>query len=112
MNKIRKGDEVIVIAGKDRQKKLRGKVLARVGEDRLLVEGVNVAVKHVRPNPMKGITGGKIVKPMPIHQSNVAIFNPSTGKADYVQIKAIESNGVKRNVRVYKSTGKEIEISA
>lgn len=112
MNKIRKGDEVIVVAGKDRVSKLRGKVLARVGEDRLLVEGVNMAVKHVRPNPMKGVTGGKIAKPMPIHQSNVAIYNSSTGKADRVQIKAVEKNGVKKNVRVYKSTGKEIEISA
>ena len=112
MNKIRKGDEVIVIAGKDRVKQSRGKVLARVGEDRLLVEGVNLVTKHVRPDPMKGITGGKIAKPMPIHQSNVAIYNPSTGKADRVQIKAVEKNGVTRNVRVFKSTGKEIEVSA
>jgi large subunit ribosomal protein L24 len=74
MNKIRKGDEVIVITGKDKGK--RGVVSARVSESHLLIEGINVAKKHVRPNPMKNTTGGIESKAMPIDQSNVAIFNP------------------------------------
>lgn len=116
MNKIRKGDEVIVIAGKDRVKKQRGKVLARVSDTHLLVEGVNMVVKHVRPNPMQGVTGGKTTKSMPIHQSNVAIYNPKTGKADRVQIKTVDvevdGKAKKKNVRVYKSSGEEIKASA
>ena len=72
MNKIRKGDQVIVIAGRDKGK--RGTVLSRVSEERVLVEGVNVVKKHVKPNPMLGIPGGVVEKVMPIHQSNVAIF--------------------------------------
>ena len=112
MNKIRKGDEVIVIAGKDRVKKLRGKVLARIDETHLLVEGVNMVTKHTRPNPMKGTAGGKTTKPMPIDQSNVAIFNSATGKADRVGIKIVKDGDVERKVRVYKSTGEEIKTSA
>jgi large subunit ribosomal protein L24 len=106
MNKIRKGDEVIVIAGRDKGK--RGKVLQRVGEDRVVVEGVNVVKKHVRPNPMRGVTGGIVEKTMPIHQSNVAIFNAATGKADRVGIKVLEDG---RKVRVYKSSGEEIKVA-
>ena len=87
MNKIRSGDEVIVIAGRDKGK--RGKVLQRADEERVLVEGVNIVKKHAKPNPMKGITGGIIDKTMPIHQSNVAIFNAATGKADRVGIKQL-----------------------
>lgn len=105
MNKIRKGDEVIVLAGRDKGK--RGKVLARVDELHLLVEGVNVVKKHVRPNPMKGATGGIVDKTLPIDQSNVAIFNPATGKADRVKIK-IQEDGAK--VRVFKS-GEDIKIA-
>lgn len=112
MNKIRKGDEVIVIAGKDRVAKVRGKVLQRVDETRLIVEGVNLATKHVKPNPMKGTPGGKIKKPLPIDQSNVAIFNPSTGKADRVGIKVVKDGDKEKRVRVYKSTGEEIKASA
>ena len=78
MNKIRKGDEVIVITGKDKGK--RGIVSQRVGSEHLLVEGVNMVKKHVRPNPMKNTTGGIESKSMPIDQSNVAIFNPTTKK--------------------------------
>jgi ribosomal protein L24 len=73
MNKIRKGDQVIVLTGRDKGR--RGTVLSRVDEERLIVEGVNVVKKHVKPNPMKGITGGVIDKTLSIHQSNVAIFN-------------------------------------
>ncbi|WP_395139166.1 50S ribosomal protein L24 [Schlegelella aquatica] len=104
MNKIRKGDEVIVLTGRDKGK--RGKVAARVDADHILVEGVNVVKKHVRPNPLKGTTGGIVEKSMPIHQSNVAIFNPATGKADRVGIKLLADG---KKVRVFKSNGEEIK---
>ena len=105
MNKIRKGDQVIVLTGRDKGK--RGTVVQRVDADHLVVEGVNVAKKHVKPNPMKGTTGGVVDKVMPIHQSNVAIFNASTGKADRVGIK-LQDDGNK--VRVFKSSGVEIKV--
>jgi large subunit ribosomal protein L24 len=105
MNKIRKGDQVIVLTGRDKGK--RGTVVQRVDADRLVVEGVNVAKKHVKPNPLKGTTGGVVDKVMPIHQSNVAIFNASTGKADRVGIK-LQDDGNK--VRVFKSSGVEIKV--
>ena len=104
MEKIRKGDEVIVIAGRDKGK--RGAVTARVDADHVLVEGVNVVKKHVRPNPLKGTTGGIVDKTMPIHQSNVAIFNAATGKADRVGIKQLDDG---KKVRVFKSSGEEIK---
>jgi large subunit ribosomal protein L24 len=100
MEKIRKGDEVVVITGKDKGK--RGTVLVRVDVDHVLVEGVNRAKKHVKPNPMKGVQGGIVDKDMPIHISNVALFNPATKKADRVGIKALEDG---RKVRVFKSNG-------
>ena len=104
MNKIRKGDQVIVLTGRDKGK--RGVVLSRESEDRIVVEGVNVVKKHVKPNPMKGTTGGVVDKTMSIHQSNVAIFNPATGKADRVGVKILAD---KTKVRVYKSSGEEIK---
>ena len=104
MNKLRKGDAVIVITGRDKGK--RGTVTRRVDDDHVLVDGVNMVKKHVKPNPMKGVTGGVIDKAMPIHQSNVAIFNAATGKADRVGIKLLD-NGDK--VRVYKSSGEQIK---
>ncbi len=104
MNKIKSGDQVIVLAGRDKGK--RGTVSARVDADYLLVDGVNVAKKHVRPNPMKGTTGGIVDKTMPIHQSNVAIFNPASGKADRVGIKLLADG---KKVRVYKSSGEDIK---
>ena len=76
MNKIRSGDEVIVIAGRDKGK--RGTVSRRVDEDHIVVDGINVVKKHVRPNPLKGEVGGIVEKEMPIHVSNVALFNPAT----------------------------------
>jgi len=104
MNKIRKGDQVIVLTGRDKGK--RGTVALRVDEDHIVVEGVNVVKKHVKPNPMKGTTGGVIDKTMPIHQSNVAIYNATTGKADRVGIKVLADG---KKSRVYKSSGEEIK---
>jgi len=104
MDKIRKGDEVVVITGRDKGK--RGTVTARVDDQHLLVDGINQVKKHTRPNPMKGSTGGIVDKTMPIHQSNVAIFNAATGKADRVGAKILADG---KKVRVYKSTGEEIK---
>ena len=104
MNKIRKGDSVIVLTGRDKGK--RGSVTQRVDAERLLIEGVNVVKKHVKPNPMKGATGGVVDKTLPIHQSNVAIYNAATGKADRVRIKFLAD---KTKVRVFGSSGEEIK---
>ena len=104
MNKIRKGDQVIVLTGRDKGK--RGTVTQRVDEDRIVVDGVNVVKKHVKPNPMKGTTGGVVDKTMPIHQSNVAIFNAATGKGDRVGVKTLADG---KRVRVFKSSGEEIK---
>ena len=104
MNRIRKGDEVIVISGRDKGK--RGAVLRRIDGEHLLVEGVNRVKKHARPNPMKGITGGIVDKDVPIHISNVALFNPATQKAGRVGIKSLEAG---RKVRVFKSNGEQVD---
>ena len=106
MNKILKGDEVIVIAGRDKGK--RGKVSLRADDSRLLIEGINLVKKHTKPNPMKGSTGGIVEKNMPIHQSNVAIYNAATGKADRVGIKLLADG---KKVRVFKSSGEEIKVA-
>ena len=100
MEKIRKGDEIIVITGKDKGK--RGSVLRRVDGEHVLIEGVNRAKKHMKPNPVKGIAGGIVDKDMPIHLSNVALFNPATKKADRVGFKVLDDG---RKVRVFKSNG-------
>jgi large subunit ribosomal protein L24 len=107
MKKIRKGDEVIVITGRDKGK--RGLVLRRVDEQHLVVEGVNLAKKHQRPNPMKGDQGGIVDKAMPIDQSNVAIYNPKTQKADRVAVQ-VKEDGSK--VRVYASSKEPLPASA
>jgi len=104
MKKIRKGDQVIVLAGRDKGK--RGTVKERVDADHLLIEGVNVVKKHTKPNPLKGATGGIVDKTMPIHQSNVAIFNAATGKADRVGIKSLADG---KRVRVFKSSGEQLK---
>jgi len=104
MNKIRKGDQVVVLTGRDKGK--RGTVAARIDADHVTVDGVNLVKKHVRPNPMKGTTGGIVEKTMPIHQSNIAIYNPATGKADRVGIKLLDDG---KKVRVFKSSGDEIK---
>ena len=104
MNKIRKGDQVIILTGRDKGK--RGTVSLRVDDEKVVVEGVNVVKKHVKPNPMKGTTGGVVDKTMPIHQSNVAIFNAATGKGDRVGVKTLADG---KRVRVFKSSGEEIK---
>jgi large subunit ribosomal protein L24 len=100
MDKIRSGDEIVVIAGKDKGK--RGKVLTRVDAEHVVVEGVNRAKKHVKPNPVKGVVGGVVDKDMPLHVSNVSLYNPVTQKADRVGFKQLE-DGTK--VRIFKSSG-------
>ena len=102
MKKIRKGDEVIVLTGKDKGK--RGKV-ERVIDDRIVVAGVNVAKKTIKPNPMTDATGGIEDKLMPIHVSNVALFNEKAGKADRVGFKEVDG----KKVRVFKSNGEVVE---
>ena len=106
MNKIRKGDEVIVLTGRDKGK--RGTVSLRKDDSYLVIDGINLVKKHAKPNPMKGLTGGIVEKSMPIHQSNVAIFNAATGKADRVGIK-VQADGAR--VRVFKSSGAEIKAA-
>jgi large subunit ribosomal protein L24 len=103
VNKIRKGDEVAVLTGKDKGK--RGTVL-RVDGDVVVVEGINRVKKHVRPNPMKGEVGGIVEKEMPIQASNVAVFNSATQKADRVGFKVLEGG---RKVRVFKSNGEVVD---
>ena len=104
MEKIRKGDEVVVIAGKDKGK--RGTVARRVDAEHVVVEGVNRAKKHVKPNPIKGVVGGIVDKDMPIHISNVALFNAATQKADRVSFKTLEDG---KKVRVFKSNGETLD---
>jgi len=103
MDKIRKGDEVVVIAGKDKGK--RGTVLRRVDAEHVVVEGVNRAKKHVKPNPVKGVVGGIVDKDMPINISNVALYNPASGKADRVGFKMLEDG---KKVRVFRSSGEVV----
>jgi len=97
MNKIRTGDEVVVLTGKDKGK--RGKVLSRVSDTLVVVEGVNVSKKHARPNPMRGVTGGIIDVTMPIQQSNIALVDPKTQKATRVKVATVDG----KRVRVAKS---------
>jgi len=106
MEKIIKGDEVIVLTGKDKGK--RGTVLNRAGADHVVVEGVNVVKKHQRPNPMKNEQGGIVNKTMPIQVSNVALLNPATQKADRVGFKEVDG----KKVRIYKSSGAVVAAKA
>ena len=103
MEKIRKGDEVIVIAGKDKGK--RGTIVRRVDSERVVVEGVNRVKKHVKPNPVKGVVGGVVDKDMPLHVSNVSLYNPATKKADRVGFKLLEGG---KKIRVFKSNGEVV----
>ncbi len=105
MRKIRKGDDVIVLAGKDRGK--RGTVLKIVDAEYVLVEGANKVKKHQRPNPVKGLSGGIIDKEMPLHVSNVGLFNPAAKKADRIGIKVLEDG---KRVRFYKSNGEVVDV--
>ena len=105
MNKIRKGDDVMVTSGRDKGK--RGTVLRIVDASHVLVEGANRVKKHQRPNPMKGITGGIIDKEMPLHISNVALYNPGTKKADRVGIRVMQDG---RRARYFKSNGEVVDV--
>ena len=104
MNRIRKGDEVIVLAGRDKGK--RGTVLRRVDADHVVVEGVNRVKKNQRPNPMKGVQGGIVDKDLPIHVSNVALFNPATKKAGRVGLKTLQDG---RKVRIFKANDEQVD---
>ena len=104
MQRIRKGDEVIVLAGRDKGK--RGTVLRRVDAEHVVVEGVNRVKKNQRPNPMRGIAGGIVDKDLPIHVSNVALFNPATKKADRVAMKALQDG---RKVRIFKANNEQVD---
>jgi large subunit ribosomal protein L24 len=104
MQRIKKGDEVVVLCGRDKGK--RGTVMRRIDSDYLVVEGVTRVKKHQRPNPMKGITGGIVDKDLPIHVSNVALFNPATKKADRVGVKTLDDG---RKVRVFKDNGEQVD---
>ena len=101
---VKKGDEVVVLSGRDKGK--RGTVLRRVDADFVVVEGVNRVKKHQRPNPMKGQTGGIVDKDLPIHVSNVALFNPATKKADRIGVKTLDDG---RKVRVFKDNGEQVD---
>ncbi len=103
MQKIRRDDEIIVIAGKDKGK--RGKVLKVLADDRLVVGGINMIKRHAKPNPMLGVAGGIVEKEAPLHVSNVAIFNKETNKADRVGFKVEEG----KKIRVFKSTQKPVD---
>ena len=105
MNKIKKGDEVVVISGKDKGR--RGTVLKVFADDRVLVEGVNVAKKHQKPNPNAGVQGGIVEKEMPLHVSNVMLFNPLTKKGDRVGVRVLEDG---KKVRFFKSNDEVVDV--
>jgi large subunit ribosomal protein L24 len=105
MRKIKKGDEVVVLAGRDKGK--RGSVLRVFEDDRALVDGVNVVKRHTKPNPNKGIGGGIMEKEAPIQMSNLALYNPATKKADRVGFRFLEDG---RKVRYFKSNGEVVDV--
>ena len=105
MNKIKKGDSVAVLTGRDRGK--RGTVVRVYADDRVLVEGINVVKRHTRPNPQAGIAGGIVEKEAPLQISNVALFNPMTQKPDRVGIRVLEDG---RKVRFFKSNGEVVDV--
>ena len=103
MSKIKKGDNIVVIAGRDKGK--RGDIARIVGPSHVIVNGINTVKKHTRPNPMKNQPGGIVTKEMPIDVSNVAIWNPVTKQADRIGIRRLEDG---RKVRFFKSNGEQI----
>ena len=105
MRKITKGDEVVVLAGRDKGK--RGSVLRVLGDDQVVVENLNMVKRHTKPNPQRGEAGGILDKEMPMHLSNVALYNSDTGKADRVGFKVLED---RRKVRFFKSNGEVVDI--
>jgi large subunit ribosomal protein L24 len=104
MVRIRKGDQVIVLTGKDKGR--RGSVLRVLDDGHVVVEGINRVKKHQKPNPLKGAPGGIVEKEMPLDASNVALFNPATQKGDRIGFKALEDG---RKVRVFKSNGEMVD---
>ncbi len=105
MKRIKKGDEVIVLAGKDKGK--RGNVLRVLADDKVVVENVNVVKRHTKPNPNAGVTGGIMDKEMPVHVSNVNLYNPVTKKGDRVGFRVLEDG---RKVRYFKSNGEVVDV--
>lgn len=105
-NKIRTGDEVVVISGKDRGR--RGAV-TRMLDDKIVVEGINIAKKHVRPDPNQGIQGGIEEREMPLHVSNVMLYNPDADKGDRVGFKWLGEGSDRRKVRIFKSSGEVVD---
>jgi large subunit ribosomal protein L24 len=103
MDRLKKGDQVVVITGKDRGK--QGEVLKRGEDGKFLVQGINIVKKHTKPNPAIGATGGIVEKEMPIQGSNLALLNPATGKGDKVGFKVLDDG---RKVRVFKSNGEVV----
>jgi large subunit ribosomal protein L24 len=104
MNKIRKGDQVIVLTGKDKGK--RGTVLRVLADDHVMVESINMVKRHTRGNPQRNIAGGIIEKETPIHVSNVALFNSATGKGERVGFKTLQDG---RKVRVFRKSGEVVD---
>ena len=104
MKRIKKGDEIIVISGRDKGK--RGTVLRRIDAQHVVVEGVNRVKKHQRPNPMKGEQGGIVDKDLPIHVSNIALFNPASQKGERAGVKTLQDG---RKVRIFKGNGEQVE---
>lgn len=107
MRKIKKGDEIVVITGKDKGR--RGKVASVLDNGKITVEGVNVAKKHQKGNPQSGISGGIVEKEMPLDASNVMLFNAKTGKGDRVGFKFIGEGEARRKVRVFKSNQEQLD---
>ena len=105
MNKIRKGDDVIVIAGKDKGR--RGTVTRVLSNGKYVVEGVNMVKKHTKPNPNTGVTGGIMDKEMPLERSNVMLFNPATSKGDRIGFRTLEDG---RKVRFFKSNNEVLDV--
>ena len=105
MRKIKKGDDVVVLTGKDKGK--RGTVLRLVDDERIVVENINMAKKHQKPNPQAGVPGGIVDKEMPMHVSNVGLYNPEKDAADRVGFKILEDG---RKVRVFKSNGEVVDV--
>jgi len=105
MRKIRQGDDVVVLTGKDKGK--RGTVLRILNDERVVVENVNIAKKHQKPNPQRGVPGGIVDKEMPLHLSNVGLYNPEKNGPDRVGFKILEDN---RKVRVFKSNGEVVDV--
>ncbi len=105
MNKIKKGDTVTVLIGRDRGK--RGTVVRVYADNRVIVEGINIVKRHTRPNPQAGIAGGIVEKEAPLQISNVALYNPMTQKPDRVGIRVLEDG---RKVRFFKSNGEVVDV--